>query len=61
MPLNGRGLAGRAACQAFLERVERMWIVVAQTKRGQLAERMLHRGSRAKAEPTWLGCASAWA
>ena len=59
MPLNGRGLAAPAVCQAFLERVERMWIVVARTKLGQLTERILHSGSRAKAEPTWLCCASA--
>jgi hypothetical protein len=38
-----------------------MWIVVAQTKLGQLAERMLHPGSCANAEPTWLCCASTWA
>jgi hypothetical protein len=38
-----------------------MWIVVAQTKLGQLTERMLHPGSRAKAQPTSLCCASAWA
>jgi hypothetical protein len=59
MPLNGRGLAVPAVRQAFLERVERMWIVVAQAKLGQLTERVLHPGSRAKAEPTWLCCASA--
>ena len=61
MPLNGRGLAAPAVRQAFLERVERMWIVVTQTRLGQLTERMLHPGSCANAEPTWLCCASTWA
>lgn len=55
----GRGRAGPAVCQAFLERVERMWIVVAQAKLGQLIEQMLRRGYRGKAEPTWLCSASA--
>ena len=59
MPLHGRSLAGPAVCQAFLERVERMWIVVAQAKPGQLTGQLLHRNCRGKAEPTWLCCASA--
>jgi hypothetical protein len=57
--LNGRGLAVRGVCQAFLERIERMWNAVGQAKFGQLTEQMLHRGWRGKAEATWLCCASA--
>ena len=59
VPWNGRGLAGQAACRAFLEQVGRMWIGVAQRKPGERAEQTLHRGCGAKTEPASPGCAGA--
>jgi hypothetical protein len=59
VPLNGRGRAGQAGCRAFLERIERMWIVMAQAKPSQFTDQMLHRGCRAKAGATWRCCLSA--
>ena len=41
-------------CLAFLERVERMWIVVAQAKLDLLTEQMWQRDCRGNAVPTWL-------